>query len=152
MVYDDAEKLYAEVRKDGHDMLEEAFSVLFPDSVSLTETFHYPWTSTKRPSFASSGKLIAFNPTFLPRREVVRVPMSASTQSLKSKVIQTSQDGKTGYALMESASTGIAESLAFNAECMPVSGKLSFSMVLACKTDMPQSTTTWRRSFRVEER
>ncbi|KDQ27960.1 glycoside hydrolase family 38 protein [Pleurotus ostreatus PC15] len=67
MVYDDAEKLYAEVRKDGDAMLDEAFSVLFPDSRPMT-------TAT----VSNIQQLIAYNTTFFPRQQVVKVPFNRS--------------------------------------------------------------------------
>jgi alpha-mannosidase len=59
--YEDAEKLYAKVKKDGEALLKEAFSILFPHSVSLT-----PSSRTK----SLGGKIVAFNTTFLPRSGV----------------------------------------------------------------------------------
>ena len=42
MVYDDAEILYAEIKRDGELLLEEAFSVLFPASVPLVSRTKLP--------------------------------------------------------------------------------------------------------------
>ncbi|TRM58025.1 glycoside hydrolase family 38 protein [Schizophyllum amplum] len=86
MVYDDAEKLYAEVTSDGKQMLEDALSVLLPGSkaagggiggigggvggigggiggIGVAET-----------GSKGAGYLVALNTTPFPRREVVRVP------------------------------------------------------------------------------
>ena len=62
MVYDDAEKLYAEVAADGEDLIDEAFSVLTPRrTVPLS----------KASSIKGAGSIIGFNTTFFERREVV---------------------------------------------------------------------------------
>lgn len=114
MVYDDAEKLYAEVRKDGEALLEAAFKTLFPDSVPLS----------KATSVRSPGSIIAYNTTFFPRRDVLQVPLSGKTSSLKSQVVQASEDGSVGYALLDCSEGGnVARPSGLFANCMPVSGE-----------------------------
>ncbi|KIK63743.1 glycoside hydrolase family 38 protein [Collybiopsis luxurians FD-317 M1] len=94
MVYQDAEKLYSEVKKDGEALLEEAFQVLYPNSVSLM-----PETILQRNT--SLNQIIGYNPTFLDRREVVTIPLSgASTGLVQSAVAQVDQANKVGYAIM----------------------------------------------------
>ncbi|KAF5376659.1 hypothetical protein D9615_007835 [Tricholomella constricta] len=110
MVYDDAEKLYAEVRKDGEALLDEAFSVLFPDSVLLTRT-------TNPKSLPASGKIVGFNTTFFRRSDIIEVPLVGASSGLKSQVLQTSSDGKTGYAVMNSPGGGSVGAL-----CTPATG------------------------------
>ncbi|KAI0713074.1 glycoside hydrolase family 38 protein [Cerioporus squamosus] len=113
MVYDDAEKLYAEVRKDGETLLEEAFKAIFPPSVSLTD-----------PSFKSkkTGTIVGFNTTFFPRRDIVEVPLTGAAQRLKSQVVQTAKNGATALALLDcSAGGGVAYSTGMYANCKPVS-------------------------------
>ncbi|PSR71657.1 hypothetical protein PHLCEN_2v12510 [Hermanssonia centrifuga] len=108
MVYDDAEKLYAEVRKDGEYLLEEAFGALFPKSLPLTSA------TVKAP-----GNIVAFNTTPFPRRDVVQVPLSPQ---MRSKVVQGSKDGLTGFALFDcSKGENLAHPTGFFADCMPVS-------------------------------
>lgn len=115
MVYDDAEKLYAEVRKDGEDMLEDAFDTLFPRSIPISRM-----ESTK-----AQGNLVAYNTTFFPRRDVVEVPLTGNAASLKNKVVQASKDGSTGYALFDCSEGGhLAKPSGLFADCMPVSGEL----------------------------
>jgi len=121
MVYDDAEKLYAEVRKDGKALLEEAFGVIFPDSVPLE-----PETQLKL--INGSDDLVAFNTTFFPRRDVVKIPLGRGTASaLTSKNVQASMDGKFGYTLAECSGGGTPGLLVpvlnnLDIACMPVSG------------------------------
>ena len=40
-MYEDAEAIYAEVKRDGELLVEEAFSVLIPNSVVLAYTSNY---------------------------------------------------------------------------------------------------------------
>src|ERR1700678_4338587 len=96
MVYEDAEVLYAEVKRDGEALLEEAFSVLFPDSVPLTPT-------TRSKPLAGSCKIVAYNTTFFPRWEIIKVPLAKAGTSLKSQILQASDDGREGYAIMHCA-------------------------------------------------
>ncbi|KIY67661.1 glycoside hydrolase family 38 protein [Cylindrobasidium torrendii FP15055 ss-10] len=95
MVYDDAQKLYEEVAKSGKALLEDAFSVLFPGSVSIS------LPSFKNQAF-KLGELVAVNTTFLPRKEIVRVP-TAGLRAARGEVVQTSRDGKDAYVVMECA-------------------------------------------------
>lgn len=124
MVYDDAEVLYAEVKKDGEAMLEEAFSVLFPNSVPLTP-------STRSKSMAGSSKIVGYNTTFFPRWDIVKIPLAKAGGPLKSLVLQASDNGKEGYAIMHCASGGAAGELkhpsnALHASLKPVSGVAFF--------------------------
>lgn len=117
MVYDDAEKLYAEVKKDGEALLEEAFSILFPHSVPLT-----PSSRTK----SLGGKIVAFNTTFLPRWDIIKIPLVKAGPALKAQVLQASENGKEGYAIMccpDGGSPGALRSPtnALHAHLMPVS-------------------------------
>ncbi|KAI0085525.1 glycoside hydrolase family 38 protein [Irpex rosettiformis] len=112
MVYDDAEKLYAEVRKDGEALLEAAFKTLFPDSVPLSKA-----TNARSP-----GTIVAYNTTFFPRRDVIQVLLSGKTSGLKSQVVQASADGSVGYALMDcSEGEHVARPSGLFANSMPVS-------------------------------
>ncbi|TFK19473.1 alpha-mannosidase [Coprinopsis marcescibilis] len=97
MVYDDAEKYYAEVKRDGEAMLEEAISVLFPSSMPLTE-------NTRSKALAGNAKVVSLNTTFFPRLDIIKVPLGSRTSSsdIKGQVLQASQDGRVGYALMHS--------------------------------------------------
>ncbi|KAF9558502.1 glycoside hydrolase family 38 protein [Agrocybe pediades] len=96
MVYDDAEVLYAEVKKDCEALLEEAFGVLFPSSVPLTP-------STRSKSLAGSSKIVAYNTTFFPRWDIIKIPLAKAGPGLKSQIMQASDDGKEGYAIMHCA-------------------------------------------------
>ena len=119
MVYDDAEVLYGEVKKDGEALLEEAFSVLFPNSVPLT-------SSTRSKSLAGSSKIVAYNTTFFPRWDIIKVPLAKAGSALKAQILQASDDGKEGYAIMHCLAVGPGElkhpSNALHAHLKPVSG------------------------------
>ena len=118
MVYDDAEKLYAEVSKEGEALIEEAFKAIFPPSTSLAG----PNIKTKK-----SGTLVGFNTTFFPRRDIVEVPLVGSASKLRSQVVQASKDGTVGLALMDcTAGGGVAFGTGMYADCKPVSGKQRF--------------------------
>lgn len=139
MVYDDAEVLYAEVQRDGLYMLEEAFGHLFRPSSSLKP----------RVAFNSNtpGDVMAFNATMFPRRDVVRVPLTGTGGSrLKSKVVQASSDGSTGFALVQSG-IGFTPSLSRGlfSDCDPVSGTLEIPLNLSSITDVSLSDGNFRR-------
>lgn len=99
MVYDDAEVLYAEVQKEGLDILEEAFGVILPKSLPLS-------LNTDVKSITGAVDLVAFNTTFFPRLDVIQIPLIGAHRGLKSHVLQTSNDGSVGYALMHCPSGG----------------------------------------------
>jgi hypothetical protein len=114
MVYEDAEKLYAEVREDGTSILEDAFKALFSSS-SLSST-------------TPGSAVIAYNTTFFPRCEVVKVPISCCAQDQFQRV-QLSKDGQHAYAVtsfdeanmnMSLVGLGLPQSVA--AGLKPVSG------------------------------
>lgn len=95
MVYEDAEKLYAEVAKDGKSLIEEAFQVLFSHSVLLSpETRLQPNTSL--------NQIIGYNTTFLDRREIVKIPLDGASAGLKTAVAQVdNNNNEVGYAIMD---------------------------------------------------
>ena len=125
MVYDDSEVLFAEIKRDGEALIEEALSVLFPNSVALTP-------ATRSKSLAGSCKIVAYNTTFFPRWDIIKVPLTKAGSSLKSQILQASDDGREGYAIMHCAKgAGPGElkgsSNAVHAYIKPVSSKaLSF--------------------------
>src|SRR5882757_8520912 len=125
MVYDDCEVLYAEVKRDGEALLEEALSVLLPNSVPLNP-------ATRSKSLAGSCKIIAYNTPFFPRWDIIKVPMAKAGSPLKSQILQASGDGREGYAIMHCAKgAGLGElkkpSNALHAHLKPVSSNaLSF--------------------------
>lgn len=114
MVYDDAEKLYAEVRKDGKALLEDAFKVLFPNSQPLT-------SESKLKSVPSLDHIVAFNTTFFPRQDIVEIPLGNATSGLKSQIVQASKNG-TGYAIMDCAGGGSAGILDHDLNAKSLSG------------------------------
>ena len=119
MVYDDAEKLYAEVRKEGRALIEEAFKAIFPSSVALDD-----------PSFKKrTGTLVGYNTTFFPRRDIIEVPLSGGAASkLRSQVVQASHDGTVGLALMDcTTGGGVSFGTGMYADCKPVSGMCQLS-------------------------
>lgn len=115
MVYDDAEVLYEEVRKDGKALIEKAFRAIFPDSLAISD----PAVKSKK-----SGRLVGFNTTFFPRRDIVEVPLSGGAARLRPQVVQASKDGSVGLALMDcAAGGGISYGTGLYADCKPVSGE-----------------------------
>ncbi|PFH50184.1 glycoside hydrolase family 38 protein [Amanita thiersii Skay4041] len=94
MVYEDAEKLFTEVAQDCQILLEDAFDVLFPESFPLTK-------DTPAKLLSSASRIIAYNTTFFPRLDIVEIPLAGASTLLKSQVMQTSPDGKTGYAVVK---------------------------------------------------
>lgn len=120
MVYDDAEKLYAEVRTDGTQLLADAWAALFPESYSLSSTA----------ALSKRGTLVGFNTTHLPRRDVVKVPLGSGSAKLKGQVVQAAKDGSYGYALMDcSEGDHVSMPTGLFADCKPVSG-----MCTSCTT------------------
>jgi alpha-mannosidase len=114
MVYEDAEKLYAQVKKDGSELIEEAFKAIFG------------WSGSDARTQPVSGNFTGFNTTPFPRRDVVKVPFAGPhVAKLRTKLVQTTKDGKAGYALMDCSGSGhLSSSRGMFADCHPVSGKL----------------------------
>jgi alpha-mannosidase len=123
MVYEDAEALYSEVTKDGEAILEDAFCVLFPGSIPVQP-------SMRSKSLGGSSKIIAFNTTFFPRWDIIRIPsLGKAGPGLKNLVLQASEDGKEGYAIMHCAGGGSVGELKHPSSGLhqlikPVSGKI----------------------------
>jgi len=97
MVYDDAEKLYAEVRADAEAVVDNALCVLYPGSALLSSVA----------TASASGPLTVFahNTTPFPRRDIVRVPLAEGRIS-SGNVLQTTSDGKEGYVVLEGGAGG----------------------------------------------
>lgn len=146
MVYDDAEVLYAEVKRDGEALLEDAFSVLFPNSVPLS-------SSTRSKSLAGSSKIVAFNTTFFPRWDIVKVPLAKAGSTLKSQILQASDDGKEGYAIMHCPGGGATGELkhpsnALHGQLKPVSGMWNGKVICRVMADTVVSVHQWIRPLR----
>jgi alpha-mannosidase len=69
MVYEDAEKLYAEVRADTEALTEDALRVIYPDS-------------SRSPLPSGPHTLFAHNTTPFARRDIVRVPLGAAAPEM----------------------------------------------------------------------
>ncbi|EJD05282.1 glycoside hydrolase family 38 protein [Fomitiporia mediterranea MF3/22] len=94
MVYEDAEQYYAEVRKGARELIDDAIG-------SLLQTHSVPISSDALSSASGPGTLVAFNTTILPRLDVIPVPLLGPAASqLKNVVVQTADDGKSGFALV----------------------------------------------------
>ena len=50
-----------------------------------------------------SCKIIAYNTTLFPRWAIVKVPLTKAGSSLKSQILQASDDGREGYAIVHCA-------------------------------------------------
>lgn len=116
MVYDDAEKLYARVSRDGNALLEAAFQALIPKSVAVS--LAQPLQST------ATGKIIAYNTTPFPRLDVVQVPLHGPGASrVKAEVVQVARDGKTGFILVDGTTApGPARARGLFADVQPATG------------------------------
>lgn len=120
MVYDDAEKLYAEVKESGESLLDEALSILFPDSFPLgLAKYKY--------SRNSYTKIIGYNTTFFPRWDIIKIPLQSVNSALKAQIMQASDDGKEGYAVMyNNGESQVGQlkspSSALHAQLLPASG------------------------------
>jgi len=97
MVYDDAEKLYAEVKLSGESLVEEALSILFPDSLPLCSMANHKMKYLED----SCDKIIGYNTTFLPRWDVIMIPIDRVNSALKAHILQASDDGREGYGVMQ---------------------------------------------------
>ncbi|KAF8512088.1 glycoside hydrolase family 38 protein [Hysterangium stoloniferum] len=97
MVYEDAEKIYARVAKDGGVLLEAAFKALMPKSIPIS--LDKPLQTTL------NGKIIAYNTTPFARLDVVQVPLSGSGgNKLKAEVVQIAKGGNSGFILVDATS------------------------------------------------
>ncbi|KZS95622.1 hypothetical protein SISNIDRAFT_452270 [Sistotremastrum niveocremeum HHB9708] len=103
MVYDDAEKLYAEVSKAGHQILEEAFQALFPSSISLP----FSPSSSSLPESSDKGSIIGYNTLPFARRAVIGLPLGTGVKGngMRGEAVQISKDGNVGYYLMDSSAS-----------------------------------------------
>jgi alpha-mannosidase len=128
MVYEDAEKLYAEVRKSGKAILDDAFDALLGGNVALTP-------SSNPKVILRNAKLVGYNTTFFQRCDIVEVPLVGASAELKSQVLQTSSDGKIGYAVMRCEGGGgvgvlCTPATGLHERIMPASGIIrSFCLV-----------------------
>lgn len=122
MVYKDADKLYSEVRCDCQMQLDKAFEVLLSDS----ET---PCPCEDIQTSKQEGTMIAFNLTPFARQDVIAVPLAVTGTSLLPSILQTSTDGKHGYALVDcKLNSLLGETGYMLADYAPVSGATDVSM------------------------
>ncbi|SCV71207.1 BQ2448_2795 [Microbotryum intermedium] len=87
LIYEDAEKIYAETAEKGGALLEEALRVLLPGSVRADD------------ANAEGDELVAVNTTNFARRDLVKIPL-AGARALADAAIQLSHDGA-AYVLFE---------------------------------------------------
>lgn len=129
MVYDDAEKLYAEVAKDGKDMFEEAVGALVPDTLPLS-ALSSPTSSglTHLSSHSGKWRLVGLNTVHASRREVVEVPLAGpGAIKLRGEVAQIAKDGSKAFAIMETddphiIGAGLLSAKGIYADLQPVAG------------------------------
>jgi alpha-mannosidase len=102
MVYEDAEKLYAEVAKDSKRMFKDAMSNYMSGLLPLSAIIQPSGSGTQSP-VTPNGRLVAFNTVHHSRREIVEIPLrGSSAMKLRSEVVQVSKDGSRAYAMMHS--------------------------------------------------
>lgn len=125
MIYEDAREKYAKIAKNIGAVLKNAYEILYPGSVALSEA-----------QSSQPGNIFAVNTmTDYSRREVVAVPCKTNPV-VKTSSAQLSGDKSTGFMLMESGVQGSDELIAspkgLYAETKPVSiqqtGADSFEM------------------------
>lgn len=127
MVYEDAEKLYAEVAKDGKALFDEAVGAYLAEMIPLS---HYIQKS-KSPHV--NGRITALNTLHFSRREVVEIPLvGPSATKLRSEVIQISKDGSKAYALLEGHkdTAGLLWAKGMYADVQPASGTYAYSLMI----------------------
>ncbi|KAJ6509062.1 hypothetical protein C8R45DRAFT_1090173 [Mycena sanguinolenta] len=95
MVYDDAEKLYAEVREACEEIIDDALDVILGGHTQRLG-------AAAAAAVTDLDQLVAYNrdTTPFPRCEVVQVPLPAGNSALRTQVSQLAADGKTGYAFV----------------------------------------------------
>ncbi|KAG9101891.1 Glycoside hydrolase, 38 vacuolar alpha mannosidase [Ceratobasidium sp. 370] len=144
MVYEDAEKLYAEISKDGKAILEDAFGTLLVGSTRIDASAPL--------NISSQGKLVAVNTTPFARCEVVKIPLTGSGHKhLRGSAVQIAAGGQTGYVLMDArGGTGLAQPIGLFADVKPVSGKFRRELIASGKTgglvifsDQPNYWDAW---------
>lgn len=124
MVYEDAEKLYAEVAKDGKRMFEDAVSSYMPGLLPLSVITQPSSSGTQTPK-VPNGRLVALNTVHHSRREIVEIPLRGpSAIKLKSEVVQVSKDGSKAYVMMHSEENngGLLWAEGLYADLKPASG------------------------------
>ena len=108
MVYEDAEKYYANVAKKGRQLIHEALDALFD----------LPPTSASQ----GKGTVLAFNPTMFPRLDIIKVPL-ATTSFAQDAIVQAAEDGTHEYLLMQSEhGSGCSIPRGLLSECRSASG------------------------------
>ena len=129
MVYDDAEKLYAEVAKDGKDMFEEAVGALVPHTLPLSAlSSPTPFGLAHQPSHSGKWRLVGLNTVHASRREVVEVPLAGpGAIKLREQIVQIAKDGRKAFAIMETddphiIGAGLMSAKGICADHQPVAG------------------------------
>jgi alpha-mannosidase len=146
MVYEDAEVLYAQVKRDGEAILDDALCVLFPGSVPVMP-------SMRSKSLGGSSKVIGFNTTFFPRWDIIRIPSLAKAgPALKNLILQASEDGKEGYGIMHCAGGGSVGELKHPSSGLhelikPVSGEFALFVSFTPSAHVYKSTQTDRTTL-----
>ncbi|GJJ13977.1 hypothetical protein Clacol_008234 [Clathrus columnatus] len=136
MVYEDAEQIYAYVKKEGEELLENAMRILIPKSTSVSMT--QPLQS------AVSGKIVAYNTTPFRYSAVVEVPLQGvGGNLLKAEIVQISQHGNSGFVLMDaSIACGPAVPRGIFADMQPTSAKEIYKDVFVLQNSKIKLTIT----------
>lgn len=96
MVYDDAERIYAHVKKKAQELLEDASQKLIPSSI--------PFSMTHPLQTSANGKIVAYNTTPFRYLAVVEVPLNgAAGNRLKAEIVQINQKGNSGLVLVDAS-------------------------------------------------
>ncbi|KAJ6460174.1 galactose mutarotase-like domain-containing protein [Mycena sanguinolenta] len=89
MVYDDAEKLYAEVREACEEIIDDALDVILGGHTQRLG-------AAAAAAVTDLDQLVAYNMTPFSRCDVVQVPLPAGNSALRTQVAQLAADGKIG--------------------------------------------------------
>jgi hypothetical protein len=75
-------------------LLDKAFDALLGTSNSALAP------STTFTDFPTNTTIVRYNTTFFQRFVIIEVPLAGASAGLKSRILQTSRDGKVEYAVM----------------------------------------------------
>lgn len=96
MVYEDAERIYAHVKKEAQELLEDASQKLMPNSIPFSMT--YPLQTS------TNGKIVAYNTTPFRYLAVIEVPLNgAAGNRLKAEIVQINRKGNSGLVLIDAS-------------------------------------------------
>lgn len=102
----EAREMYAKIEKEGSKLLENAMSVIMPNSQPLEAA-----------NVKSGGSIVGVNTTSWPRHEVVEIQLNNASRGseLANQVVQISSDGQKSYTLVQTEANAASAPLASKA-------------------------------------